>query len=295
MDSADVVNAGRHIADARLFTVGQTSVTLGTLVTVVLVVIFTKWLSSFARRRITAALKAKGGRPSTVGSVASLTNYAILLTGLAVALDTIGLDLGALFAAGALFAVAIGFAMQNIAQNFVSGIILLTERSINPGDVLEFDGLFVQISHMGIRSSIGRTRDGEDVIIPNSTLVQNNVKNLSVESTPYRIRTTVGVVYGSDMALVRKVLEDTVEGLEWRFQEQPPRVWMTEFGNHAVNFEVGVWVTDPYARRDVLSDLNEAIWWALKEADIVIAFPQLDLHLDPEVTRSVVQMGAGRP
>ena len=157
----------------------------------------------------------------------------------------------------------------------------MTERSINPGDVLEVDGLFVRIEHMGIRASMGRTRDGEDVIIPNATLVQNNVKNLSVEESSYRLRTSVGVAYDSDMARVREVLEDTVTSVPWRDTTREPRVWMTEFGNHAVNFEVGVWIHDPYNRGDALSDLNEAIWAALKEAEIVIAFPQLDVHFDP--------------
>ncbi|MEQ9317756.1 MAG: mechanosensitive ion channel [Polyangiaceae bacterium] len=269
------------LLDVKVVTVGATTVTLGTLVTVLIVVLVTTWLSRFARRRVADALLRRGGKASTVGSVSSLINYSILLTGLGVALDTIGLDLGALFAAGALFAVAIGFAMQNIAQNFVSGIILMTERSINPGDVLEVDGLFVRIEHMGIRASMGRTRDGEDVIIPNATLVQNNVKNLSVEESSYRLRTSVGVAYDSDMARVREVLEDTVTSVPWRDTTREPRVWMTEFGNHAVNFEVGVWIHDPYNRGDALSDLNEAIWAALKEAEIVIAFPQLDVHFDP--------------
>ncbi len=124
-----------------------------------------------------------------------------------VAMRTTGIRLDALFAAGAVFAVGFGFAMQNIAQNFVSGVILLFERTIKPGDVIEVGGQIVKVQQMSIRATIVRTLDEEDVIVPNSSLVQSNVKNFTLEDNIYRVRVTVGVSYSSDVPKVKAALE----------------------------------------------------------------------------------------
>jgi small-conductance mechanosensitive channel len=156
--------------------------------------------------------------------------------------------------------------------------------------VLEVDGHLVRVRDMGIRATIARTLDEEDIIVPNSLLVAATVKNYTFTDSTYRLRGTVGVVYSSDMALVRRVLEETAEELEWRSQEHSPRVLMTEFADSAVNFEVSVWIRRPWDRLQRRSDLNEAIWWALKDAGITIAFPQVDIHLDPPVMESLSAM-----
>jgi small-conductance mechanosensitive channel len=292
MTFEDALRAVRAVLEIRLFTVANTPVTLGTLVAALAIVVATFWLSRAVRGGLRRRLAQRGVDESAAGSVASLANYLILLTGFGIMLQTIGVDIGTLFAAGALFAVGLGFAMQNIAQNFVSGLILLTERSIRPGDILSVGGMVVRVVHLGIRATIARTRDGEAVIIPNSTIVSDLVKNFTMEDRVWRLRTVVGVVYSSDMASVRATLERTVQELEWRSQTVEPRVWMKGFGDNSVNFEVGVWIDDPWTSLDALSDLHEAIWWALKNEDITIAFPQLDVHFDDPVKEAIVRLGA---
>jgi hypothetical protein len=193
----------------------------------------------------------------------------------------------ALFAAGAVFAVGLGFAMQNISQNFVSGVILLIERTIKPGDILQVETEIVRVKRMGIRATVSRTLDDEEIIIPNSVLVQNSVKNYTLQDSLFRLRTLVGVIYGSNMALVRETLERTTREIPWRVQAVQPRILMKQFGNSSVDFDVSVWIDDPWKKQVRLSELNERIWWALKEAGIVIAFPQLDVHFDPPVMSSI--------
>jgi small-conductance mechanosensitive channel len=226
----------------------------------------------------------------TVGVVQRLIHYVILIVGIAVALQTIGINLNALFAAGALFAVALGFAMQNITQNFVSGVILLVERSIKPGDILRVEGKLVKVGRMGIRATVSKTLDEEEIIIPNSVLVQNTVTNYTLKDRLYRLRTTVGVVYWSDMAKVREALENATAEIPWRFQGIDPRILFRQFGSSSVDFEVSVWIDNPWLAQWRLSGLNEAIWWALKEAGITIAFPQVDVHLDTPVTKSFEEL-----
>jgi small-conductance mechanosensitive channel len=198
-----------------------------------------------------------------------------------------GIELKALFAAGALFAIAIGFAMQNIASNFVSGVILLFERTIKPGDVIEVDGRLMTIKELGIRATLARALNEEDLIIPNSVLVQSTVKNYTLRDTLYRIDATVGVVYASDMRVTMETLRRAADTVPWRSPEREPAILMREFGSSSVDFMVSVWTNDPWALRQQRSVLNEAIWWALKEDGITIAFPQLDVHFDSKMDKAL--------
>jgi small-conductance mechanosensitive channel len=279
--------SGSLLFDRTFFTIGRTPVTpslLLLLLTVVAGALLASWL---LQRVLERGLRAARVREGTVAATRRLAHYAVLAAGLGVLLEVMGVDLTTLFAAGAIFAIGIGFAMQNIAQNFVSGVILLLERSIKPGDVLEVEGRFVRVQEMGIRATIARTLDEEEIIIPNSTIVQSAVKNYTLESSIYRLRATVGVVYASDMALVRRTLERVASEMPWRVREKDPLVLMTEFGDSAVMFEVSVWIDDPWRTRRAKSDLHEAIWWAFKREGIVIAFPQLDVHFDPRVVEKL--------
>jgi small-conductance mechanosensitive channel len=204
--------------------------------------------------------------------------------GFAIGLETLGIDLGAFFTAGAVFAVGIGFAMQNIAENFVSGVILLVERTIRPGDILEVNGEMVRVRNLGIRSTLARTTDDEEIIIPNSELVKNPVKNLRLSDSLLRVRVPVGVAYDSDLPTVMKVLQTTARTVQPDLDSSPPVVVLTAFGASSIDFEVSVWTLDPWSKPVVRSNLILAMWKALEEADIVIAFPQLDVHVDGVTT-----------
>jgi small-conductance mechanosensitive channel len=283
----------REILAYELVKIGETSVTVSTLATAVLVMVVAFWISSLIRRAMIRRVRESSvPERGSVAVTARLLHYTIILVGIGIALSTLGIQLGALFAAGAVFAVAIGFAMQTITQNFVSGVILLFERSIKPGDIVEVEGRIVRIRELGIRATIARGLNEEDLIIPNSLLVQNTVTNYTLRDALYRIDADVGVVYGSDMKQVREVLEAMADGIEWRSKENDPAVFMREFGASSVNFMVSVFTENPWNLRQQRSALNEAIWWALKDAGITIAFPQLDLHFDPTVAEALTGLGA---
>lgn len=283
--------------DVHLFDVAGTTITLVTLIAFAVILLATLVISKILEAATVRAFRLrKVTDEGTVGVARRLVHYSVLLIGLGIGLQTIGINLTALFAAGALFAIALGFAMQNIAQNFVSGVILLVERAIKPGDVLEVEGKIVRVTSMGIRATIARTLNDEDIIIPNSVLVQTTVKNLTLKDRLHRLRAPVGVVYSSDMAKVMETLQRAAEETPWRVKNLEPRILLTEFGNSSVNFEVSVWIDEPWKIRRRSSELNQCIWWALKEAGIIIAFPQLDVHFDPPVERSLVSLsGSGPP
>lgn len=238
------------------------------------------WMSRVAERSTARFLGRRGAEPrGSIAATARIVRYAVLGVGLAAAVHTLGIRVASLFTAGAALAVGVGFAMQNIMQNFVSGVILLTERSITPDDVLEVNGEMVQVIDMGMRATVTRNLDFEVVIIPNSVLVSSTVKNLTLRQASVRIRTVVDVAYESDMRQVRSVLERTVKALPWRDQKIEPVVQMTEFGNSTVNFTVRVGISDPWQRQVQPEQLNEAVWFAPKDAGVTIAFPPLDVHM----------------
>ncbi len=161
----------RMVLHSELFTISGTPISTTTVVTFLAVVGFSFWASRVLQQTVTRFLRLRGVKDEgTVGVAERLPHYLVLTLGLGVALQTLGINLTALFAAGAFVAVAAGFAMQNVTQNFVSGIILLVERTIKPGDILSVEGRMVRVSRLDTRATVARTLDDEDLIIPNSTM-----------------------------------------------------------------------------------------------------------------------------
>jgi potassium efflux system protein len=276
-----------------LFKVGSTTVTPTTLVIAAVIVLVSFSISRVVRAGIRRFFLRSGLAPTgEAGAVERLVHYGIVLMGVLIAVRTTGIRLDALFAAGAVFAVGFGFAMQNIAQNFVSGVILLFERTIKPGDVIEVGGQIVKVKQMSIRATIVRTLDEEDVIVPNSSLVQSNVKNFTLEDNIYRVRVTVGVSHGSDVPKVKAVLEDCARSMDYREKGFEPRVLLLALGTSALEFEASVWMRDPWNHRIAGSKLREAIWLAFKEQQITIALPQIDVHLEQPVVDSLRLLSA---
>ncbi|MEQ8329514.1 MAG: mechanosensitive ion channel [Longimicrobiales bacterium] len=271
------------LANRTLFRISGTEITTVSLATVALIVLLSLLASRLLQKSAFRALDHRGvDDPGTRAIAGKLINILVLGVGFATAVTNIGINLGALFAAGAVFAVGISFAFQNVAQNFLSGLTLLFERSIKPMDILEVEGRVVRVERMGIRATVARTRDDEQIIIPNTVLAQGTVKNYTMTDSTFRVRVSVGVTYDSDMKRVREVLERTVAGARWE-KVREPVVLMTAFADSSVNFETSVWTADPWSAPRIASSLHEAIWFALAEAGIVIAFPQLDIHFDPPV------------
>jgi potassium efflux system protein len=270
-----------------LFTLSGTEVTLLSLVIFLIVIFFAAALSFVLQRALKRTLAQRFEKQEgTLAAILRLVHYSVIIIGFGIGLQTIGINISALFAAGAVFAIAIGFAMQNIVQNFVSGIILLLERTIKPGDILEVEGNVVKVVDMGIRTTIVRTWREEELIMPNSIFAQATVKNYTMRDNEFRLGVEVGVAYDSDMKKVIEVLEATARDLPWRLAEPEPRVLLQDFGDSAVVYGVYVNVDDPWRQRIYMSELRKAIWFAFIKANITIAFNQVDIHFDPPVTEA---------
>ncbi len=261
------------------------SVTVGHLLAVIGLFAFGAVLSRLSQSVLGRTMRRRNIEDEgLIGATQRLVHYAILLVVGGYALQIVGVDLRALFTAGAVVAVAIGFALQNILQNFVSGVIMLMERSITPSDVLEVEGRMVRVEKMNIRTTVARTLDDEEIIIPNSVLVQTNVKNFTLSDELYRLRAIVGVSYNSDVDRVMEVLLAAARSVPERSHQREPRVLLKEFGDSAIVFDASIWLDDPWTSRTARSAFHVIIWRALKDAEITIAYPQLDVHVDGVVS-----------
>lgn len=273
----------QDLLSTQLYTIGDTPISLGRVAVAGIALLSTFLIAFLSQRSVRRILKRKGVvNEQTIKTTCTFARWFIWIGGGVVVLKIAGIDLSTLFAAGAVLTVGLGFAMQNIAQNFVSGVILFAERTIQPDDILNVNDRVVKVLKIGIRSTLALTRNNEEMIIPNSTLVQGTVTNYTMSDSNHLLRTTVGVTYDSDIHQVKKVLQQTVNSMKWRVPNGRATVLLTEFGDSSVNFSVLVEIIDPWIGRMLTAELNEAIWWALKENDIIIAFPQLDIHFDKE-------------
>lgn len=262
------------------YSVGSQQITYGRLFVAALAFIVFLVISWITKRAIARALTKKGVKnEQTIQTTCMFVHYAFIILGAVTTLKIGGLDLSTIFAAGAVLTVGLGFAMQNIAQNFVSGVILFVERSIEAGDILHVDGRVVKVLKIGIRSTLALTRNNEEMIIPNSNIVQGTVVNYTMSDSSYLLGTLVGVSYSSDMKLVKETLLQVGETLPWRIPDSTVSVLMREFADSSVVFSLMVQVSNPWKSRRFTAEMNEAIWWAFKEQNITIAFPQVDVHV----------------
>jgi len=270
----------RQHLDADLFHLGGTTVTPLRLLILASVIVVTALVGRVVRK-LTQRLLTRGGRTSegTAYAVARIAQYVVFIGGVLLGLENIGVSLTALAALGALVSVGIGFGLQNIAQNFISGVILLVERPVQKGDFVRLGDTVGSVAAIEMRATRVITRDGISVLVPNSKLISDEVLNLSAPTAVNRLRVAVGVAYGSDTSLVRKVLLEVAQR-DGRVRKDPkPVVFFEDFGSSSLDFELAVWLDNPEARPQVASDLRFAVDRAFRAHDITIPFPQRDLHL----------------
>jgi small-conductance mechanosensitive channel len=269
-----------NLLNAPLVNIGATQTTIGTWLAVFVAIIITRVAARLTRRgvqRFFRRLDKTDAIGKTAGMVAQLI---VWLIGLELALNLLGIQLTSLFAASGFLAFGAGFAVKNVVENFLSGVILKSENTIRPDDLIAVNGKWLYIERIGLRTVRAKTFDGSEILIPNSLIAQSMVENLTRDNREHRIKIEVGVAFESDLKLVRATLEQTVDALEWRSQGHDPMVLLSKFGDFSVNYDIYVWIDNANKSGDRKSDLNEKVWWALKDAGITIAYPQMGMHLD---------------
>jgi small-conductance mechanosensitive channel len=249
------------------------------LLVVLLVAVF--WISSLTKRFLFNRLLADSGLERSLQyAVAQIVSNIVLVVGIFIVLENTGIHLAALAVFAGAVGVGVGFGLQNIASNFISGLVILTERPITIGDRVEVAGIAGQVEHIRARSTVIRTNDNIAMIVPNSKFIDSPVTNWHYGDRRVRFHVPVSVASGSDIAKVRDTLLAVAGENPHTLKEPAPSVFLENFGENAVEFKLVVWSSEMSARPSrYRSDLNFAIAEKFREAGIEMPFPQRDLHI----------------
>jgi small-conductance mechanosensitive channel len=271
----------QNILDYRLFRIGQTQVTLASLVAT-LAILAATWLVARLLRKIVSEklLGRTHVDPGVRYAVGRVIGYLVWVLGLIVALQPLGINATTLAVFGGAIGVGIGFGLQDIAKNFIAGLILLIERPIKVGDRIEIGTLVGDVSEIRARATLVRTNDDIYLIVPNARFITDTVTNWSYRTPRVRFHFPVSVAYGSQPREVEQALLKAAAKNEHVLKEPPPTVLFLAFGESSLDFELACWTSVMLHRRSALrSEMNFALHEALTARGIELPFPQRDIHI----------------
>ena len=259
---------------------GSLGISLGDVLAFVLTLAGTFLLSRVLRTILEDDVVPRLPAGRGVGYALTTTvHYAVLLLGFLLAISAAGVDLNKVSLLAGAFGVGIGFGLQNVVNNFVSGLILLYERPVQLGDIIEVGTTSGEVRRIGIRSSTIRTAQGAEVIVPNSNLISDRVVNWTLSDRRRRMDVKVGVAYGTDPERVIALLEGVAGAHPQVLAAPPPQAVFLRFAESSLDFELYAWSGQLDTAGTTQSELTVAIARALAEAGIEIPFPQRELHL----------------
>ena len=247
------------------------------LVTVLLTVIAALWVAGIIEARLMKVTTLDSSlRIVAVRIAKALLTVVALLT----SLSLVGIDMTALSVFTGALGVGLGFGLQKIASNYVSGFIILLDRSIRLGNVVQIGADGGQVTQITTRYTVLKHPSGTEFIVPNETLISTVVQNQSYSDKRLRLATTIGVAYGSDLELVMRLMSEAAAAQPRVLADPAPRVFLTQFADSSINLELGFWIADPEeGKGNVISDINLAIWRAFREHGVEIPFPQREVRL----------------
>jgi potassium efflux system protein len=265
---------------AHKWAIGSFSITLGNVIIFIISIWLAITISRFVRFILDGDVLPRLNLPRGVpGAISIMTSYLIIGFGIIVAIMGAGIDLNSFALLAGALGVGIGFGLQNIVNNFISGLILIFERPIQIGDAVQVEELSGRVTHIGIRSSTIKTWDGAEVIVPNGNLISNKLINWTLSDQRRRIDIKVGVAYGTDVHLVMETLLGCAKLNDKILASPAPYVLFNDFAESYLEFELRCWTSDFASWVEIRSDIRVAIDEAFAREKIVIPFPQRDLHL----------------
>lgn len=266
------------ILNFELFSLGKYTLKVSKLITILMVVVITKLIlwgikkALFRKKRFTAL------DTGTSYAIFHIIKYVLYVIAIAFILESIGIKITILLAGSAALLVGVGLGLQQTFNDIISGLILLTERSIKINDILEVDGDIVKIEAIGLRTSKALNRDDISIIIPNSLITTSKVINWSHQSQKARFKIDVGVAYGSDVDLVIKILEESAFEHPEVFNRELVEARLMNFGNSSLDFQLLFFSKNIFRIGKAKSDIRRIINKKFAENNISIPFPQMDVH-----------------
>jgi potassium efflux system protein len=283
--SLKALNAVWERLGTSLFKIGETPVTTLGLLRVFIIISLAWMLSHFVRRGLVHLSTRQQGSTAFLYTLGRLAHYLILIIGISIGLSSIGVNLSNFAMIAGALSLGIGFGLQAIVSNFVSGLIVLFERSLRIGDFVELaSGLAGEVRAINVRSTLVTTPDMVDILVPNSEFVNGKVTNWTLTDASRRIHIPFGIAYGTDKEIVRKAALEAAEQTSYTLMGLPgrePEVWLANFGDSSLDFELVVWVKPQAVKKP--QRVRAAYYWeletALRKYGIEIPFPQRDLHI----------------
>lgn len=278
-----------------LFKIQDTPVTFLSIIIFILFIVGFSFLASFVKRFLNKKVFPRFIKDSGLRyTLARMSQYIIVIIGIFVSFQFLGIDLTGLAVIFGFLSVGIGFGLQNITSNFISGLIVLFERPISVGDRVMVNDIEGDIQEINIRSTKVRTLNNISIIVPNSEFVSKDVVNYSHGDPTYRLAIDVGVSYGSDLDKVIKALNEVAEESDSIMKEPKHDVHLRSFGDSAWNMKLLVWVSNVKEHYNILNELNQAIVRKFREYDIEIPFPQRDINFRNTMPESDTEKEAGQ-
>ena len=287
-----VLPAVRSEMDGIRFAMGKTRISLLTLVegtlSAGLVLVAALWISAVLERQV---LRQTVHDLSLRKVAANVIRAALLLLGFLFALSAVGVDLTALSVLGGALGVGIGFGLQKLASNYVSGFVILFERSLRIGDVVKVDAFEGTVVDIKTRYTLIRSNNGRESIVPNEKLITERIENLSLVDPKMLLTTDIAVGYDSDAQEVQRLLVAAAAGAQGVLADPEPVARLVKFGADGLEFHVQYWIGNPGAQANVRSEVNLTLLRTLREAGIDIPYPQRVVHLPPATPRTTAATG----
>ena len=268
-----------EVLNFEIISAGKYSLKVATIIIVLLILLGAKALLWLIKKSLFRKANKEHSNLGNTYSLFQIIKYVVWVLAAAFILETIGVKVTILIAGSAALLVGVGLGLQQTFNDIISGIILLSERSIKVDDVLEIDGDVVMIQEIGLRTSKGLNRDDISIIIPNSLITTNKVINWSHQSTKTRFRIDIGVAYGSDVDLVLKILEESAFEHPDIYHRELTEARLVNFGASSLDFQVLFFSKHIFRIGKTKSDIRRNIVNKLRANNITIPFPQMDVHM----------------
>lgn len=270
-----------------LFSLNEKPFSFLTLLGILVAIIALFWLANRIRRllvkRILPHYRTNKGIAESIGTI---SRYLILIIGMIIIFQSAGIDLSTLSILAGALGIGIGFGLQNIANNFISGVIILLENPIKVGDRIEVGEVQGNVTEIRARSTIVNTNDNIDIIVPNSAFIDGQVINWSLNDRQVRIKLPFGVSYSEKPARIQQLILELVDDMDGVMEDPGPEVWFVGYGDSSIDFELVFWTRKYIERPNVIkSKLYYAIFEKFDQENIEIPFPQRDIHIRSNATQ----------
>ena len=283
----EIIDKIKEILGLSLISTKDINFTLGALIAVILAFLISSFILRLIRKLVTRNLPIDDTNKFI--SIFQFIKYLVYIFVIMFALNISGINIGVLLTASAAIFIGLGFALQQLFQDLIAGVLIILDKSLKVGDIIELDGKVGKVQKISLRSTRAYTRNERVMIIPNHKFMTDLLFNWTQNNPIVRDNVQVGIAYGSDTKLVEKLLFEATSSIEGILNEPEPNVLFDNFGDSSLDFIVNFYVNDAFSVQRIKSDLRFEIDKQFREHKISIPFPQRDLHIfqDKEVQFSI--------